>query len=321
MSTNLTPSITRPNRYVYSPFLDFNLIVFPVLPGLIYLIYSSLVSSDLSLFNFVLFVFLGESHFAASVFFFRSESFQYIKQRMTSFVLIPIALVAFYVVIGFVSLKIAIWIGAAASAYHVTKQSIGVFRLYNKKPNKESEKLIWGTSFLFVTIGFFRFFSPLNIFNNLHNKTSLFILASTLVFLLTKIFYTDRNSSINSYSKLSLLMGCLIYSPYSFVDDPLKAALIGVSCHWLQYLSLTWAVYIRQGSSQNRRVSYMSILIFLLVALLLSLGEKEKIMTGQASLILLLPLSIQLLHYYYDSFIWKKSDPHINQTVFSRIYK
>ena len=154
MSANPTLAINKPNRYVYSPFLDFNLIVFPILPGLIYLIYSSFVSSNLSLINYVLFVFLGESHFAASVFFFRSESFQYLKKRITSFLVIPIVVVAVYIIIGFVSLKVAIWIGAAASAYHVTKQSIGVFRLYNKKPDKESERLIWVSSTLFVMFVF-----------------------------------------------------------------------------------------------------------------------------------------------------------------------
>lgn len=321
MSTNSTLPIKSANRFVYSPVLDFNLIVFPVLPGILYLIYSSLVNSDLSLMNYVLFVFLGESHFAASVFFFRNDSWNYILKNRAKFFWIPVALVVFYVAIGLFSLKVAIWIGAAASAYHVTKQSIGVFRLYNKRPHVGSEKLIWVCSSLFVAIGFFRFFSPINVFEKVQFPVIPLIFIAILAYLFFIIIVKEESNLSTPYSKLSILTGCLIYSPYAFVDDPLKAALIGVSCHWLQYLSLTWAVYVRKGSSQKRRVNFMSLVIFLFVALVLAIGEHEKIMTGNASVILLLPLTIQLLHYYYDSFIWKKSDPHINQVVFSRIYK
>ena len=42
--------------------------------------------------------------------------------------------------------------------------------------------------------------------------------------------------------------------------------------------------------------------------------------TYEYSTLILIPMSFQLLHFYYDAFIWRFSDPHIRKEVGNFIY-
>jgi len=314
-------STQQNTKFVLNQKLDFMLIAFPVIPALIYILFSSSFN-DLDYFNYVFFVFLGETHFAASMFFVRKENLNYARNNLGKIVYIPTTLIILYTLIGLTSLKFAIYLGAVASAYHVTKQSIGVFRIYNRKPDKKAEKLIWMTSSLFVIIGFLNFYvsdfgiSFLTQFKNLF----LYVSSAFLAFVVINIFFNSRYREFNLHTKSAFFTGCVIYFPYTFFDDPLVAAIVGVSCHWTQYLALTYAVYVRGDKSGEKRIRFISVLLFIVALTLLAIGEKDRIINQVSGIILMIPLIIQMLHYYYDSIMWKKSDPHINNEVFSRLY-
>ena len=309
-------------KFVLSKRLDFVLIAFPVIPALIY-IYFSRYFNDLDYFNYVFFVFLGETHFAASMFFVRKENLSFARNNLRKFVYIPTILIFLYTLIGLTSIKFAIYLGAIASAYHVTKQSIGIFRIYNRRPDNKAEKLIWMTSILFVTIGFLNFYLADFGDINLEKFKNIFFYAAcvSLIYIFKNIIFDSRLRKFNSHTKSAFLTGCLIYFPYTFFDDPLVAAIVGVSCHWTQYLALTYAVYVRGDGSGEKRIRFISVLLFIVALTLLAIGEKDRIINQVSGNILMIPLIIQMLHYYFDSIMWKKTEPHINSEVFSRLYK
>ena len=57
-----------------------------------------------------------------------------------------------YVVIGLIDFRSAVLLGAVASGFHVTRQSIGVQRLYSQAINVFYEYITYAASFFFIFI-------------------------------------------------------------------------------------------------------------------------------------------------------------------------
>ena len=83
----------------------------------------------------------------------------YINQNHGVFIYIPLFIVIVYLIIGIFSLKTAVnFRVAAASGIHVTRQSIGIQRIYGEARNNFYEYLVYFSSFVFLIIGFYRFY-------------------------------------------------------------------------------------------------------------------------------------------------------------------
>jgi len=143
---------------IKNKFVEFNFIVFPIWIALIYLPLSHYIDNKELLFFLALLIF-GETHFASTfLFYFDKKNQNYINQNHGLFIYIPLFIVIVYLIIGIFSLKTAVILGAAASGIHVTRQSIGIQRIYGEARNNFYEYLVYFSSFVFLIIGFYRFY-------------------------------------------------------------------------------------------------------------------------------------------------------------------
>jgi predicted membrane channel-forming protein YqfA (hemolysin III family) len=105
---------------------------------------------------------VGESHFAATLFFFSKKNRDYILRNRLWFIYIPIILVILNTVLFLWNVVVTLVIASLMSAYHVTRQSIGINRLYSRR-NKKLEYMIYLSSAWFVFYGGLKLFQNLNL--------------------------------------------------------------------------------------------------------------------------------------------------------------
>ena len=216
------------------------------------------------------------------------------------------------------SFKTAIFLGAVASGFHVTRQSIGIQRLYQKERTRFYEYVTYFCSFLFLTIGFIRFYS-VDFFENFHfqfGQISIdhFISAYLVIFFCIVAF----SEKTNLRKRIVNLTGVLIYSPYLFVDHIYDAVIIGVGAHWCQYLAINYKVYFYNQVIDKQKI--LLIFFIIIYSIIMSLLGYKFRFDNQINLLLLIPLSGQVFHYYTDAFIWRFSDPHIRSQIGKKLF-
>ena len=71
---------------IKNPFLEFNMILFPIWVGLSYLIFKSFFVNEKLAFLIAMLIF-GETHFASTyLFYFKKENFNYLKENINKLV-------------------------------------------------------------------------------------------------------------------------------------------------------------------------------------------------------------------------------------------
>jgi len=283
---------------------------------------------------FVFFLYLmvlGETHFAATWLFFLSPTnWDWIKARRFWLIYVPPVLILIYAALGLINIGLAIVIGAVASGYHVTRQSIGVYRLYGGKRRDFSEQMIYVASFGFMAIGFVRFYAAKLFISPLWIDWTTTWVGPMSFLLITAIMIYMAALALRQPGMrrwFAVFTGTLMYAPYCFVAVPQDAIAIGVGMHWCQYLAINFAVYSRRNhrvssASQNRflAVLWPVALIVVYGVIMALIGTAAGTKLQQTTLWLLVPLCGQLLHYYIDAFIWRFSDPHIRHEVGTYIW-
>ncbi len=307
---------------IKNKFVEFNFIVFPIWIALIYLPLSHYIDNKELLFFLALLIF-GETHFASTfLFYFDKKNQNYINQNHGLFIYIPLFIVIVYLIIGIFNLKTAIILGAAASGIHVTRQSIGIQRIYGEARNNFYEYLVYFSSFVFLIIGFYRFYLEelLNLINlnvNLIDiqQTNYKIFFVVFVFFLSLLGLFEKT---NIKKKLSNLTGILIYSPYLFVNNMYDAIIIGVGAHWCQYLAINYKLYFFKEKYDFKKLLVI-LFIFAYASIMASLGfafDFDNIF----DYLILIPLCGQFFHYYVDMYIWRFSDTFIRTTIGSKLF-
>ena len=123
-----------------------------------FLLKSFIFSPELTFLIFL--ILFGETHFASSfLFFFSRFNHEYISKNKLILIYVPILICVIYFIFGLKYFSYAVLIGSIASGIHVTRQSIGISRIYATQKNNIFELIIYFSSFLFLFIGFARFFS------------------------------------------------------------------------------------------------------------------------------------------------------------------
>ena len=140
-----------------------------------------------------------------------------------------------------------------------------------------------------------------------------------LIGVITSLLVAVATSGKNLKKATSVVTGSCIYLSYLIVPTPQDAIAIGVGMHWCQYLALSYKVHLRAGAFSNQILLTLS-LIFLYASVMVVFGFDSLINMQPTSYTLLLPLTGQMLHYYFDAFIWRFSDPHIRNTVGKNLY-
>lgn len=314
--------------------LDFLLLACPFWLAIFYIFLIKLFPSSGPFIFFIYLFLFGEMHFASTwLFFTNDKNVQFFYDNKFLLFFIPIIGISIFIYLGLNNLSIAIFLVAAASSYHVTRQSIGIFRLFGGAKNSLPEFLIYICSIFWLLIGFYRFFleSLLNLFQ-LHVDLSLFNQALPYLELLginLGLFGFGLNylRTKKIDSTFALLTGIFLYFPYTFVNTPQDAVAIGVSLHWCQYLALSYKLYLKPANgltnSLKRKHSLVYKLLFLFSYALIASCIQTNFGSSltSTSLLILIPLSLQMYHFYLDAFIWRFSNPFIRENIGRKLFE
>ena len=309
------PSITKNNL------LDNLFIVFPFWFPIIYILIAFNYPS-LSKYLFIATLFLfAETHFASTwLFFFDKENWTWLKNNSYNIFFIPLYVISLIFLIFLVNPSLVIIFHYLASGWHVTRQSIGILKIY-RIPNKYYQKLIYIISFSSLAIGLKH---PGVLADQLNYNTNIITIVSFL-FYLTIIFLasTDKlNQKIKNF--MPVFTGIYIYLPLLFFKNLSVATAVGVGMHWCQYLAIIWSLYLRKSKFNKNSFTKIGIYRNLIFICIYSLAMTFFALRGMPdftsegpnySLIYLIPISFQLYHFYIDGFIWKFSDKHISNSV------
>lgn len=293
-------SLTFLREYRQSSFIAFCLIVYCILLFLSSIIPFAvdgiLYEKKIDIRLIVMFV-LAEPHFAMTL----PLLYGYKKNftdKPISYTFIPLIIIFFGTVLFFQSNILFLYIYLLANIFHVNRQSVGFFMLQGQLPY--SIKNFYEISLHFFTI-LCLYFAMVLQFQSLILALLLILIASSIVLVFCKI-KTHSFPSIKDFS--IIIQGYLIFLPLVIFSDLLLAFAVGISIHYLQYLSISWRV-CKLGFSHNMKIIFLLIIIYsiLSTASLSGFFTLEKI-----SIFILIPTMLQLLHFYYDSLIWRRKN-------------
>jgi hypothetical protein len=294
--------------------IDFLFIKFPIIFPVIYIAILFLFpkyENFLILFTILL---LAEPHFGATWPTLLSKKNQsIIKDSFFLYITIPLLIIFCCFFSYFYFSNFFYLIFYLANFFHVTRQSSGISKIYIKNFNEKTYqiKLIYFYNFILLVIGFFRFFvKKINI-------EELYILnvSMLLILILILVIYIKKFGLSNIYT---LITGLIIFYPICFVFIPIHAIIMGVTMHYSQYLFITYQLSKRRDPTDVKK----KIMIFLIIysiamtASSLNLNESNRIL----SILIVIPLTFQMLHFYLDSLIWRFSNPKIRETIFPYLF-
>ena len=94
-------------------------------------------------------------------------------------------------------------------------------------------------------------------------------------------------------------------------EDLLLAFAVGISIHYIQYLFISWDILTKGFGFR-----LIPLLGLLITYSIFSTGALSGVFTqDRLSWIVFIPTVLQLLHFYYDGFIWKRSDELVSNTM------
>ncbi len=297
---------------------DLYLINFPIIFPLIYgvLLYSfPKIETLIILFTILI---LAEPHFGATwPFFLQKQNKTYIKENREFFIILPIVVVI-YCLVGFLFFRnFFLLTFFAANIFHVTRQSIGISKLYSENQSnfKFQELLIYLFNFLFFIIGYLRFYLNLDFVDFYILELNIIVLS--LIFLMNVIHYFRYK---NFRDSLTFFTGMIIFYPICFVDNPVHSILMGVTMHYSQYLVLTHKIVnVRDkldNISTNNIINFKFLKIILIYSLIMTaLSYMAKVNIVWLTYLLIIPITGQMLHFYLDSQLWKFSKSHNRENV------
>jgi len=198
----------------------------------------------------------------------------------------------------------------AFNIYHVTRQSIGICKLFS---STRTESLYQEYSLYFIN---FIIFIGVNVYHLMNLMTAkdatLFgisvLFASVFVAIIQKIKFKSWGTSLTTFTGLS------IFIPAFFVSEPIHAILAGVTMHYSQYLIIMLKIILgksKQRNDETRKwyqiinVKNYVLLIFLYGVISVFLITLSSSGTEVFSSLIFIPLLGQVLHFYLDGLIWK----------------
>jgi hypothetical protein len=299
---------------------DFFFIKFPILfPAIYFFILYNFPSLENILIVMTI-LFLAEPHFGATwPFFINKINKKYILNNKFFLIQIPI-LILILSLLGFFLIKnLFLLIFFGFNIYHVTRQSLGIAKLYSNNiiELKNIEIILYVWNILFFFVGFLRFYYPIinNEYIGIFNIIIIIIIFLNIIYFLLKFKLTEN--------VFVLLTGILIFYPICFVSNPIHSILMGVTMHYSQYLVLTYKITKNRELeiNQNKKNYYFIFIIFIYSILMtaLSLAGKMEIMFLKN--LIIIPIAAQILHFYLDSRLWKFSETHNRLVVLNYLKK
>ena len=191
-----------------------------------------------------------------------------------------------------------------ANLYHVNRQSSAMLILQGRGPKDmvfPYEILLHATALLYFCL------RPFEI--EMREVGVLLILGLSSIFFY--IYSIKHQVKLTKRIWLVFVQGQLVFLPVAIFDNLLTAFAVGISIHYIQYLSLGLRV-----SRNAFRYSWLSLLVLLGTYSVLSTGALSGFFTDvRISFIVFVPTLFQLLHFYYDGLIWKRSETLISEKL------
>ena len=308
---------------------DLLLIKFPIWIPILYLILSRL-DEVMFLPTLILFLFLGELHFGSTYGFFFDKNYRsQFKNNIYIYLVMPILILLFCIFIGFYfSISAVLFLILLFNFFHVNRQSIGVFRLFNKLNDKKFklifETLIYFFSFGFCLIGLLKFVFKSELFFNY--QVQIFIISNFLIllslFVLILLMFLKERIVLDCI--FTYLTGILIFYPVFLTDNLIEVFAMGVGMHYIQYIGLTWSIFQRKSQrnvSPDKNFNYFAklrniVIILFIYSILMILCSNLNLNYNDEKIgIYLIPVFFQLIHFYIDMFIWRFSDNHTRENL------
>ena len=318
---------TESQKYIYNKSVDLWFIRFPILFPIIY---TSLLYIFPNYENYLIIatiILLAEPHFGATwSIFFNKSNYQYYNRKPNIFYIGSFAVVFFSILGFFYFQNLFFLLFYGFNIYHVTMQSIGVCKLYNKK----TEEIQYQTSFIFISNILFFFFGLFRFYIPIINNQNIFLLSSFTIILILIIFIYQLYKYRSLSNSLTTLTGSIIFLPILFVDKPIHAILLGVTMHYSQYIFISSKVYFGRNNNLSlfKDLKFTKLLKSKLFAYLAIYGLVMGFFTSFNQIgneitknLILIPLIGQMLHFYLDGFLWKFSEPHNREQTLKYLFK
>lgn len=302
---------------VFSKAIDFHLVQFPIaFPAIYITLISAFPEYDMVVAFFTLLL-LAEPHFGATWTLFLDRSMVNLAtERKLVFIWFSAAIACLAAAIFFVFPSLFFVIFFLFNIYHVTRQSVGVCKLFNTNRQEisyQSHSIYLTNALIFCGVCAYHLFGLISAELALGFGVTFGLLSLTA----SLYQYVIYRHLVNS---LTTLTGMLIFLPAFFVTEPIHAILAGVTMHYSQYLVMTFK--IAWGKDKERNTSF----VFgrtvsglrLYVPLVLAYGMIASVLSTLSGnpnellkMLIVFPLVGQILHFYIDGLIWKFSDPQV----------
>jgi|TARA_B110000261_G_C13036041_1_gene338291 hypothetical protein len=247
---------------------------------------------------------IAEPHFAMTLPILYGYKENFIK-KPTQYTYIPLLIVTLGSLMFFQMNSIFLLLFLAANIFHVNRQSGAFLMIQAKTPFQM--KLPYEISlhlFTFVCL----YFSLVLRHHSLISGISLFLLANITIL---SIFRLKEGFWPSLRQIIIIAQGYLVFLPLAIFSDMLLAFAIGISIHYLQYLSISWKL-CKVGFGFSMKIVLLVLLTYTVIS---SSALAGFISNERISLIILIPTMMQLLHFYYDSLVWQRKDPIVAEKM------
>ena len=240
---------------------------------------------------------LAEPHFAMTI----PLLFAYRKNFLSKpvlFLFVPIMIILLSSLLFFQLPNFFFLIFLIANVFHVNRQSVGFLKLQAKYFDPIAqiyEALLHTLTFSCLVVAFYLKSHDLII------AVIIFGINLSIMIWVTKVY----SGSFPSLKQLLVIsQGFLIFLPIAIFEDILLAFAVGISIHYIQYLAISWSV-LNKGFG----FSFAPVFLIIIFYSTASTGALSGFLTTETiSLIVFVPTLLQLLHFYYDGLIWRRSD-------------
>lgn len=292
---------------------EFFFVKFPILFPLIYGFILFFAPSFETSLIFLTILLMAEPHFGATwPFFLDKTNYEHINKNKITLIFIPLTIIILCLLGFFLINKIFLLIFFAANIFHVTRQSIGICKLYSKDDAtiKFQEIYLYVFNGIFFLIAYLKFFLEIDI-EEIKLVLNLMVIALIVLSIIIFIYKFKLNENLLTY-----ITGVLIFSPVCFVNNPVHVILMGVTMHFSQYLYLTNKVFngrILNRENTIKKNNYLN--YFIITIAIYGVFMALMSMTGGSSYdsvknLIIIPILGQMLHFYLDSQLWKFSEKH-----------
>tara|TARA_B100000575_G_C23136446_1_gene660322 strand:- start:2612 stop:3610 length:999 start_codon:yes stop_codon:yes gene_type:complete len=324
-----------------SNFLEATLVSFPIwIPFLYYFLLNEFPAYELLYLYFIFFV-LGEFHFGATwVFLIDKSNRNFMREHFFYAYTVPILMIIFFVSTWFfISPFIAFFLSTLFNIFHVTRQSVGITKLYASDPitRKIPQIIVYVNSFMPLFYGFLKY---INIdFINLHFVDLVFFvtLSILIISILASLFILSLNFKKYSNLCFSTITGSVLYAPFLLDISFIQAGAMGIGMHYIQYITLQMIIFFRKRKTisyegiydrvaNNLIVISLFILFYILImGMLLYFGRdhtasSDEFFASGLNFLYFIPFIMHNIHFYADMFIWKFSNPHIRKNIGSFLF-